>query len=207
MRWKPTPSSTGRGSSEFRRVAQTFLSAGSGDILVPCFWLTTNWRLEGLRCRAFSSGAQGAKIGSGKFLTAMTVATDTLGSEGWCCGTVFKVTPNGVRTTITSFSGANGGFPSKLVLGRDGDLYGTTSFGGTDGGASVLALLKEHTPKKAGDTDLCGWEWRYLWKRTRSDELFSPCPKANMRFSASLFRLMENTWPPPRPAAGFQSGT
>ena len=37
----------------------------------------------------------------------------------------------------------------------------------------VLALLKRHTPKKAGDADLRGWEWRYLWKQTRSDELAS----------------------------------
>jgi len=27
-------------------VAQTFLSAGSRDIPVPCFWLAANWRLE-----------------------------------------------------------------------------------------------------------------------------------------------------------------
>src|SRR6266536_577671 len=29
-----------------RPVAQTFLSAGSRDIPVPCFWLAVNWRPE-----------------------------------------------------------------------------------------------------------------------------------------------------------------
>ena len=36
----------------------------------------------------------------------------------------------------------------------------------------VLALLKGITPTKPGDADLRGWEWRYLWKQTPSDELF-----------------------------------
>jgi len=36
----------------------------------------------------------------------------------------------------------------------------------------VLALLKETTPKRPGD-DLRGWEWRYLWNQTPSDELFT----------------------------------
>jgi uncharacterized repeat protein (TIGR03803 family) len=40
---------------------------------------------------------------------------------------VFKVTTNGVLTTLVSFNGANGSNPrAKLVLGPDGHLYGTT---------------------------------------------------------------------------------
>jgi WD40 repeat protein len=37
----------------------------------------------------------------------------------------------------------------------------------------VLRLLERHQPKKPGDPDVRGWEWRYLWKQTRSDELFA----------------------------------
>ena len=37
---------------------------------------------------------------------------------------------------------------------------------------SVVRLLQQHVPK-TGEPDLRGWEWRYLWKQTRSDELFS----------------------------------
>ncbi len=43
-------------------------------------------------------------------------------------GTVFKVTLNGLLTTVVSFNGTNGAYPrAGLVPGSDGNLYGTTS--------------------------------------------------------------------------------
>jgi Putative Ig domain len=61
------------------------------------------------------------------------------GSEGSCtdndgntvgCGTVFKLS-NGTVTVLYSFSGgADGGNPTGLIQGPDGNLYGTTAFGG-----------------------------------------------------------------------------
>ncbi|WP_161554290.1 choice-of-anchor tandem repeat GloVer-containing protein [Stenotrophobium rhamnosiphilum] len=47
-------------------------------------------------------------------------------------GTVFKITPTGVLTTLYSFStnGNNGVAASALVLGSDGNFYGTTNRGG-----------------------------------------------------------------------------
>src|SRR5215831_3671579 len=46
-------------------------------------------------------------------------------------GTVFRVTTNGVLTTLISFAGTNGAFPyAGLTLGNDGNLYGTTGGGG-----------------------------------------------------------------------------
>jgi uncharacterized repeat protein (TIGR03803 family) len=46
-------------------------------------------------------------------------------------GTVFKITPAGVLTTLHSFNKTNGSYPvSELVQGIDGDFYGTTSAGG-----------------------------------------------------------------------------
>jgi hypothetical protein len=74
------------------------------------------------------------------------------GSAGSCtdadgvsvgCGTIFRMTVNGSTTTVTvlySFSGAgDGGFPTGLIQGPDGNLYGTTAFGGSSGsiGAST----------------------------------------------------------------------
>ncbi|MEO8617391.1 MAG: choice-of-anchor tandem repeat GloVer-containing protein [Luteolibacter sp.] len=49
-------------------------------------------------------------------------------------GTVFKITPAGVLTTLYSFSGIDGSGPaSKLTEGTDHALYGTTPSGGTNG--------------------------------------------------------------------------
>jgi uncharacterized repeat protein (TIGR03803 family) len=47
------------------------------------------------------------------------------------CGTVFKITPGGTLTALHSFDGADGASSSAgLVLAIDGNLYGTTTFGG-----------------------------------------------------------------------------
>ena len=47
------------------------------------------------------------------------------------CGTVFKITAAGKLTTLHSFDVTDGGNPSAgLVQGTDGNLYGTTEFGG-----------------------------------------------------------------------------
>jgi len=52
-------------------------------------------------------------------------------------GTVFRVTPAGVRTTVVDFTGITGSRPGSapvtgLTLAADGSLFGTTSSGGTD---------------------------------------------------------------------------
>ena len=47
-------------------------------------------------------------------------------------GTIFRVTPNGVLTSLFSFNNTNGSAPQgALALGPDGNFYGTTSLGGT----------------------------------------------------------------------------
>jgi uncharacterized repeat protein (TIGR03803 family) len=60
-------------------------------------------------------------------------------------GTVFKVTPSGVPTTLVNFSGNGsigaGGSPyAGLVQGTDGNFYGTTVYGGTNGDGTVFKL-------------------------------------------------------------------
>ena len=57
------------------------------------------------------------------------------------CGTVFKITPTGILTTLYTFCSrpncSDGFFPgAALVQGSDGSLYGTTSDGGTAGQCS-----------------------------------------------------------------------
>lgn len=66
---------------------------------------------------------------------------DSGGTSGM--GTVFKMTPMGVVTTIHNFSGPDGQNPDGgLVLGTDGNFYGTTRFGG----ASNLGTVFKITP-------------------------------------------------------------
>ena len=49
-------------------------------------------------------------------------------------GTIFKMTSNGALTSVFSFSGDNGAFPSAgLTIGSDGNFYGSTVGGGANG--------------------------------------------------------------------------
>jgi len=62
-------------------------------------------------------------------------------------GTVFKIGTNGGLTTLHSFTGGNdGGFPEAgLVQGSDGNLYGTTYYGGTNGAGTVFKISTDGT--------------------------------------------------------------
>jgi uncharacterized repeat protein (TIGR03803 family) len=58
-------------------------------------------------------------------------------------GTVFRVTPSGVETTLYSFAGASSDAnqPSvALIQGSDGNFYGTTATGGTSGNGTVFRV-------------------------------------------------------------------
>jgi len=56
------------------------------------------------------------------------------------CGTVFKITPGGTLTTLRSFDGTDGQYPNALVQATNGNLYGTTSGGGADGGGTIFKI-------------------------------------------------------------------
>lgn len=63
------------------------------------------------------------------------------------CGTLFKLSPSGVFTTLYTFcvqtTCTNGAHPSSgLTLGNDGNFYGTTS----DGGANSMGTVYNITP-------------------------------------------------------------
>src|SRR5579862_1348587 len=58
--------------------------------------------------------------------------TTGFGATNLSFGTIFKVTTNGVLTTLFTFHFTDGEEPSsKLIFGNDGNLYGTTGFGGS----------------------------------------------------------------------------
>jgi uncharacterized repeat protein (TIGR03803 family) len=62
------------------------------------------------------------------------------------CGTVFKITPQGEFSLVYSFCSldhcADGGQPLWMILGSDGNFYGTTTLGGfgTGSGGTVFQL-------------------------------------------------------------------
>jgi len=57
-------------------------------------------------------------------------------------GTVFKITTNGALATLYSFTGGNDGSDpeARLLLGNDGNLYGTTAAGGASGDGTLFKL-------------------------------------------------------------------
>ncbi|MGD0360133.1 MAG: choice-of-anchor tandem repeat GloVer-containing protein [Bryobacteraceae bacterium] len=50
--------------------------------------------------------------------------------NGGGCGIVFEMTPDGSLTVLHSFDGLDGYQPFGLIQGADGNLYGTTGYGG-----------------------------------------------------------------------------
>ena len=71
------------------------------------------------------------------------------GSPGGGGGTIFQITPGGVFTKLHSFGGypGDGALPNdSLVLGTDGNLYGTTANGGSAGAACNCGTLFQISP-------------------------------------------------------------
>ena len=106
---------------------------------------------------------------NGKFYGTNASGGD-YGAVSYGGGTIFEVTPGGTLTVLHSFcqslngSGycADGSIPTGgLLLASNGDLYGTTSFGGTfDGGTvfkittkGVLTTLYNFCPGDCGDDE------------------------------------------------------
>src|SRR5262249_49317874 len=58
----------------------------------------------------------------------------------------FRITTNGVFTSLVLFQGTDGSIPfGPLVVGKDGNLYGTTTQGGPGGGGpNFLICLTPH---------------------------------------------------------------
>jgi uncharacterized repeat protein (TIGR03803 family) len=56
-------------------------------------------------------------------------------------GVAFELAPDGTETVLYSFKGDHGRFPAAgLLLGKHGDLYGTTAAGGDDNDGMVFEL-------------------------------------------------------------------
>jgi uncharacterized repeat protein (TIGR03803 family) len=61
-------------------------------------------------------------------------------------GTVFKITPDGMLTTLHSFDGTDGSDPyGGLVQATDGDFYGTTLYASTGGYGTIFKITPSGT--------------------------------------------------------------
>ncbi len=70
----------------------------------------------------------------------------TIGGGANGDGTVFKMTPQGVLTTLYSFNNTDGASPNAgLVQGTDGNFYGTTIGGGANGDGTVFKMTPQGT--------------------------------------------------------------
>ncbi len=68
------------------------------------------------------------------------------GTSVYQAGTVFQISPAGSLVILHSFSYADGFEPNGLILGIDGNFYGTTTVGGTSGSGEVFEITSAGTP-------------------------------------------------------------
>jgi uncharacterized repeat protein (TIGR03803 family) len=91
----------------------------------------------------FTGGNDGAFPGASLILDSAGNFYGTCSGGGTAgAGVVFKLTPSGQETVLYSFTGGNdGGYPNAaVVFDSAGNLYGTTTGGGTAGGGVVFKL-------------------------------------------------------------------
>jgi uncharacterized repeat protein (TIGR03803 family) len=96
-------------------------------------------------------------------------------------GTVFRMTPGGVLTTLVQFDGFNGATPSgTLVQSPDGSFYGATLNGGANGDGTVFRLS---VPAPSLTIALSGSNLVLSWPSWTADLLLQ-----------QTFDLRTNTW-------------
>jgi uncharacterized repeat protein (TIGR03803 family) len=111
-------------------------NGGNGTV----FRVTTNGVLTMLVSFNNTNGSDpqaGLTLGNDGAFYGTTVEGGTNGGYG----TVFKVTTNGLLTSLVSFGKTNGAYPySGLPLGNDGNFYGTTYLGGSNNLGTVFKV-------------------------------------------------------------------
>ncbi len=105
-----------------------YLNNGTVFEITPEGTLTTLHRFDGVDGANPNGLVQG---NNGNFY-----GTTTTGAQNSCeygCGTVFEISPRGTLTTLHRFDFTDGNGPGGLIQGTDGDFYGSTNSGGTNG--------------------------------------------------------------------------
>ncbi|HEX3651692.1 MAG TPA: choice-of-anchor tandem repeat GloVer-containing protein [Rhizomicrobium sp.] len=96
---------------------------------------------------SFAGGSDGANPTAGPVLDKAGNLYGTTSSGGGSdncsggCGAVFKLASDGAETVLHSFGGSDGRYPdANLTFGRDGNLYGTTAYGGRKDMGTVFKI-------------------------------------------------------------------
>jgi uncharacterized repeat protein (TIGR03803 family) len=118
----------------------TTTSGGSNQFFGTVFRFTTNGTLATLA--SFDGTNSGSQPQCPLVMDANGELYGTTASGGpGLRGTVFRLTTNGVLTTLVSFNNINGATPRDgLILGDDGNFYGTTAVGGANNAGTVFRM-------------------------------------------------------------------
>ena len=123
--------------------SDSFAGCGTVFEITPSGTLTTLHSFDG--SDGALPGYEGTLIegADGNLYGTATDGGTTNTECGFGCGTIFKISPAGKFTTLYNFCSqmncADGASPSEsLVLGTDGNFYGTTVAGGNSGGFGTI---------------------------------------------------------------------
>ena len=92
---------------------------------------------------AFKGGSDGSNPNASLIIDAAGNLYGTTLTSGSGVGTVFKLAPDGSETVLHAFNGrkGDGALPyGGLIANKEGNLYGTTEYGGTHRGGTVFKL-------------------------------------------------------------------
>ncbi len=136
-------------------------AAATVPILLPAAVARFSSSPQAERRLSFTAFARNRTALTAQRLTARWCTTDGNfygttsrgGASGNCpgpyvsgCGTVFKITPSGILTTLHSFNYTDGSEPwAGLVQASDGNFYGTTEWGGAYGAGTVFEVATAGT--------------------------------------------------------------
>jgi uncharacterized repeat protein (TIGR03803 family) len=128
---------------------------GSGTVfkISPAGHESVLYSFSGPTCPLYACGEQGHSTDGASPAAGVIVGSDgnlygttTLGGT-FFDGTVFRLTPDGTETVLWAFSGCNpsciapgnpdGIGPIGLIQGKDGNFYGTTTFGGANATSTI----------------------------------------------------------------------
>ena len=146
---------------------------------------------------AFAGGADGAEPLAGMiFDKAHNMYGTTYLGGGSNAGTVFEIAADGTESVLHAFGGAGDGANPAGVLMMDssGNLYGTTTLGGTSNAGTIFKLAPDGTETVlwsfTGGLD--GGNPACSLVRNLSGELFGAAPAGGANGHGNAFRLATN---------------